>query len=105
MKELYGKASIFISASYFKSFGLTALEAMQVGLPIVSTNNGGQLDFIENNVNGRLVNVGDYESMANNIDDIIESKFLYDKYAQNNLKKLEDFKIENISRKFLEVMK
>ncbi len=29
MKELYGKASIFISASWFESFGMTVLEAMQ----------------------------------------------------------------------------
>ena len=37
MKELYGHASIFISASYFESFGMTVLEAMSAGCyPIVS---------------------------------------------------------------------
>jgi glycosyltransferase involved in cell wall biosynthesis len=37
MKEFYGKASIFISASYFESFGLTVLEAISAGCyPLIS---------------------------------------------------------------------
>ena len=37
MKEFYGHAKIFISASYFESFGMTVLEAMSAGCyPIVS---------------------------------------------------------------------
>jgi len=35
MKSLYGHASIFISASYFESFGLTVLEAMQANCYII----------------------------------------------------------------------
>jgi L-malate glycosyltransferase len=37
MKELYGRAGIFISASYFESFGLTVLEAISAGChPLIS---------------------------------------------------------------------
>ncbi len=37
MKDLYGKAAIFISASYFESFGLTVLEAISAGcFPLIS---------------------------------------------------------------------
>lgn len=37
MKHLYGHASIFISASYFESFGMTVLEALSAGCyPLVS---------------------------------------------------------------------
>lgn len=37
MKELYGKARIFISPSYFESFGLNVVEAMQAGaIPLIS---------------------------------------------------------------------
>jgi glycosyltransferase involved in cell wall biosynthesis len=41
MKELYGKAGIFISASYFESFGLTVLEALSAGCyPLISDIGG-----------------------------------------------------------------
>ena len=41
IKELYGKAKIFISASYFESFGLTLLEALQSECyPLVSNIEG-----------------------------------------------------------------
>jgi len=41
MKELYGHASIFVSASWFESFGLTLLEAISAGCyPLVSDIHG-----------------------------------------------------------------
>lgn len=41
MKDLYGKAGIFISASYFESFGLTVLEALSAGCyPLISDIGG-----------------------------------------------------------------
>lgn len=41
MKKFYGRAAIFISASYFESFGLTVLEAISAGCyPLVSDIGG-----------------------------------------------------------------
>jgi glycosyltransferase involved in cell wall biosynthesis len=41
MKKLYGTSSIFISASYFESFGLTVLEAVSAGCyPLISDIGG-----------------------------------------------------------------
>lgn len=41
MKKMYGKAAIFISASYFESFGLTVLEAVSAGCyPMISDIGG-----------------------------------------------------------------
>src|SRR3989344_6914682 len=41
IKDLYGKAKLFISASYFESFGLTLLESISAGCyPIVSSIEG-----------------------------------------------------------------
>ena len=41
MKKMYGTATIFISASYFESFGLTILEAVSAGCyPLVSDIGG-----------------------------------------------------------------
>jgi glycosyltransferase involved in cell wall biosynthesis len=45
MKELYGKASVFVSASWFESFGLTVLEGMSAGCYPLISDIGGHKQF------------------------------------------------------------
>ena len=54
LNTLYNEADIFVTASMAEGFNLPALEAMSCGLPVISTNYGGQTDFV-NNKNGWLV--------------------------------------------------
>ncbi len=41
LKDLYGKSKIFISASWFESFGLTVLEALQAECYVLASDNDG----------------------------------------------------------------
>lgn len=50
----YYKGNVFISTSMGEAFNLPCLEAMACGIPVITTNFGGQLDFI-NEKNGWLV--------------------------------------------------
>jgi glycosyltransferase involved in cell wall biosynthesis len=72
MKELYGKAKIFISASWFESFGLTVLEAIQASCyPLLSDIEGHkQFDLKESN----YFKLGDSQELSIKIKDLIESK-------------------------------
>lgn len=54
MKE-YLNSSIFISTSHNEAFGMAILEAMQVGLPVVSYRHHGSRALISNNINGIIV--------------------------------------------------
>jgi glycosyltransferase involved in cell wall biosynthesis len=47
-----------------ESFGMSALEAMATGRPVVATRNGGADDLVEDGVTGRLVPCGDAEALA-----------------------------------------
>jgi glycosyltransferase involved in cell wall biosynthesis len=49
MKELYGKAGIFVSASYFESFGLTVLEALSAGCYPLISDIGGHRYILQDN--------------------------------------------------------
>ena len=55
---------VFISPSHTEAFGLSIVEAMASGLPVVATRTEGAREIIEDGVNGLLVAVGDNEQMA-----------------------------------------
>lgn len=63
--------NIFIMASTGKEgLGIVILEAMAAGRAVISTNSGGAVEILENNVTGLLVPPGDSERMADAIVDL-----------------------------------
>ena len=52
--ELFKKAKLLIHTSKFETFGLVAIEANTMGIPVLTTNNGSLMEIIENNKNGYL---------------------------------------------------
>ena len=52
--ELLKKAKLLIHTSKFETFGLVAIEANTMGVPVLTTNNGSLMEIIENNKNGYL---------------------------------------------------
>jgi D-inositol-3-phosphate glycosyltransferase len=52
--ELFKKAKLLIHTSKFETFGLVAIEANAMGVPVLTINNGSLMEIIENNKNGYL---------------------------------------------------
>lgn len=57
------ETDIYICASMYESFCLPVLEAMTCGAAIITTNNGGNMDFVQDNENALIIE-------KNNADDI-----------------------------------
>ena len=76
-KEWHKKSEfydLFINTTNVDNTPISVIEAMALGLTIVSTNVGGIPFLIDDNKDGVLVNKGDVISMKNAISDIIEQK-------------------------------
>ncbi|MGW0825007.1 glycosyltransferase family 4 protein [Streptomyces sp. NPDC002845] len=70
----FAQASIVVSASEAESFGMTLVEAMRCGVPVISTDCPlGPAEIITNGVNGRLVPVNSPHALAESILDLITS--------------------------------
>ena len=81
--ELLSICDMFILPSETESFGLAALEAMAVGVPVISTNTGGIPEVNEHNFSGMTSNVGDVEDMAKNAIEILSDTDKLNTFKKN----------------------
>jgi glycosyltransferase involved in cell wall biosynthesis len=61
---LLASADLFLLPTDRESFGLSALEALASGTPVIGANAGGLPEVVEDGVTGALLPVGDVEGMA-----------------------------------------
>ncbi|GAC1515138.1 MAG: N-acetyl-alpha-D-glucosaminyl L-malate synthase BshA [Gemmatimonadaceae bacterium] len=61
---LLAGADLFLLPSESESFGLSALEALASGVPVVGTKSGGIVEVVRDGETGFLSSVGDVEAMA-----------------------------------------
>jgi len=79
MPKLYHQGDVFVSPTMGDAFNIPCLEAMACGLPVITTNFGGQTDFV-NEQNGWLI---DYELV-----DCVDIMYEGNKWAKPNLEQL-----------------
>ncbi|GAA2306827.1 MULTISPECIES: glycosyltransferase family 4 protein [Streptomyces] len=83
----WAKGSIAAVTSSLESFGMTIVEAMRCGLPVVSTDcPHGPAEIIDNGVDGRLVPTGDIDAIAAALLDLINNDELRQQMGQAALK-------------------
>jgi N-acetyl-alpha-D-glucosaminyl L-malate synthase BshA len=61
---LLASADLFLLPSHSESFGLSALEALASGVPVIGTNAGGMPEVVRNGETGVLCEVGDIDGMS-----------------------------------------
>lgn len=63
LRRLYKTCNVYVQPSRGEGYGLPYLEASMVGLPVISTKWGGQLDFLDDK-NSTLVEIDRLEPLA-----------------------------------------
>lgn len=77
--EVYAASDLVVMPSKSEALGLSAIEAMSVGVPVVARRVGGLAEVIEDNVCGKLVDPDAF--LADSIDDLLYAPTLLRVYG------------------------
>lgn len=90
-------SDVFVFASKWEGFGLSLLEAMSCGVPVISSNcNYGPREILGEDKYGMLVPVGNTSKMANALINLLSNKKKRRYYAKMALKRSEYYSKEKM---------
>ena len=94
--ERISSSEIFVLSSNFEGMPNALLEAMCLGLPVISTKVSGALEVIKEGENGLLVNIGDEMGLANTLSNLLENESFRQTLAKNAVKMAADLNSASI---------
>lgn len=101
VSQLLPQAGFFVSSSTTEGISLTLLEAMAVGLPVVTTRVGGNPEIVIEGKTGRLVSANSPEGLALAMRDLLKDKEGWPVYGELARQRVEQhFNVRNMVRQY-----
>ena len=95
--QLLGTLDLFVSPARAEPFGLSIVEAMAAGVPVLATRSEGACEIIEPGQTGRLVPLRDVDELAKGILELLADKAESERLAANALRAVrERFSLERM---------
>jgi glycosyltransferase involved in cell wall biosynthesis len=102
LSDLY---NVFINTTNFDNMPVSVIEAMALGLPVVSTNVGGLPFLIEHKKNGFLVATNGADEFVRMILEIADSNEKTNKITKEARNFVEQFDWENVKKHWIKLLK
>jgi len=102
--KLSTEYDIFINTTHFDNTPVSVMEAMALGLPVVSTNVGGIPYLLENRKTAMLINDNDVDAMASAVKELIFDDSLSNQIIGNALSLVEKFDWSFVKTKWNEIL-
>lgn len=104
--DVLSNASIYLCTSSTESFGLTLVEAMEAGLPVVSFDcPNGPKNIINDGADGFLIPLGDVDAMSAKILQLIKDDTLRIQMGGNAINNAKKFHVDNIVKMWSDLFK
>ena len=95
--QLLPKFDLFVSPSRSEPFGLSIVEAMAAGVPVIATASEGAREIIDDQLDGRLVPVGDAEALADAISGLLADSHMRERLSAEAQRRVrERFSLEQM---------
>lgn len=102
--RIYGllrAADCFVLSSLHEGLGIVVQEAMWAGLPIVATDNGGQVDLVVHGRNGLLVPVADASALAGAVRSVRKDPETASRMADANRRDIQKYRVDTNSEEYV----
>tara|TARA_B110000046_G_scaffold186020_1_gene231458 strand:+ start:5977 stop:7179 length:1203 start_codon:yes stop_codon:yes gene_type:complete len=96
---IYKEIDLLMHTTTQEAFGRIYIEAMAMGVPVITVKGGGALELIKNGENGFLIEVDNPKGFVNKAEDLIRDNNLYRKIAKNGFIYSNKFRSDVISSK------
>jgi glycosyltransferase involved in cell wall biosynthesis len=83
LRYYYAAADVFVSTPWYEPFGITPLEAMACGTPVIGSAVGGIKSTVRDGETGYLVPPNDPEALAARLSDLLAHPALRDEFSRN----------------------
>ena len=101
--EVLCYSDLFILPSETESFGLAALEAMMMRVPVISSNTGGLSEVNVEGKTGYLFDVGDVDGMADKSITLLQDNVLLEEFKNNAQNEARKFDLNQIVGRYIDV--
>ncbi|MCJ7424440.1 glycosyltransferase family 4 protein [Candidatus Bathyarchaeota archaeon] len=101
---LLQSAQIYVTTSIREGWGLTAMEAMACGTPVVGYNVPGLRDSVINGKTGLLVPYGNVEQLANAIITVLSNQLLEKELSQDARRWATKFDWDDTAKEFIKLL-
>lgn len=102
--KLSEQYNIFINTTNFDNMPVSVIEAMALGLPVVSTNVGGMPYLIENRKDGVLVEPNNTQEFINAIKEVVNKHDYANNLVMAARKKVEKFNWEIVKHQWINLL-
>ena len=90
LKYYYSAADVFISTPWYEPFGITPLEAMACGTPVIGANVGGIKHTVVDDETGYLVPARDSQAVAGRLLELYRDPEKLKRFSQQAVKRVND---------------
>jgi glycosyltransferase involved in cell wall biosynthesis len=97
------KATVYCLPSSYETLGISILEAMAAGVPVVATRVGGLPELVQDGTTGYLVEAGDHRHLAERIMEIVNSTEMRDRMGAAAETAAAPYSIQAMVDKYLEL--